>query len=114
MPRAPRRTDGSDEDEDERVEERADEPAAGAPAAAAIQRTADLRDADGSVEERDPNLTSAAMCVLVARAFSRLYEIKMTLRGEMEYAYQGEVITPSRCGRMDQGCAFGCRPILMT
>ena len=58
--------------------------------------------------------SSAAMCVLVARAFSRLYEIKMTLRGEMEYAYQGEVITPSRCGRMDQGCAFGCRPILMT
>ena len=28
--------------------------------------------------------SSAAMCVLVARAFSRLYEIKMTLRGEME------------------------------
>ena len=58
--------------------------------------------------------SSAAMCVLVARAFSRLYEIKMTLRGEMEYAYQGELVTPSRCGRMDQGCAFGCRPILMS
>jgi hypothetical protein len=38
----------------------------------------------------------------------------MTTRGEMELAYQGEITTPSRCGRMDQGCAFGNRPILMT
>jgi UTP-glucose-1-phosphate uridylyltransferase len=38
----------------------------------------------------------------------------MTIRGEMELAYQGEITTPSRCGRMDQGCAFGNRPILMT
>lgn len=57
--------------------------------------------------------SSAAFCVLIARAFNRLYDIKMTIRGEMEYAYQGEVSTPSRCGRMDQGCAFG-RPIRMT
>jgi galactokinase len=32
----------------------------------------------------------------------------------MELAYQGEITTPSRCGRMDQGCAFGNRPVLMT
>jgi UTP-glucose-1-phosphate uridylyltransferase len=32
----------------------------------------------------------------------------------MELAYQGEITTPSRCGRMDQGCAFGDRPVLMT
>jgi galactokinase len=57
--------------------------------------------------------SSAAFCVLVARAFNRLYDIKMTTRGEMEYAYQGELVTPSRCGRMDQGCAFGCRPVVM-
>jgi len=38
----------------------------------------------------------------------------MTTRGEMELAYNGEITTPSRCGRMDQGCAFGNRPILMT
>jgi len=37
----------------------------------------------------------------------------MTVRGEMEYAYMGEITTPSRCGRMDQGCAFGDRPIVM-
>jgi UTP-glucose-1-phosphate uridylyltransferase/mevalonate kinase len=58
--------------------------------------------------------SSAAICVLTARAFNRVYDLKMTTRGEMELAYQGEITTPSRCGRMDQGCAFGNRPILMT
>ena len=33
--------------------------------------------------------SSAAYCVLVARAFSHVYDLKMTTRGEMEYAYQG-------------------------
>ena len=58
--------------------------------------------------------SSAAICVLAARAFNRVYDLKMTIRGEMELAYQGEITTPSRCGRMDQGCAYGDRPILMT
>jgi UTP-glucose-1-phosphate uridylyltransferase/mevalonate kinase len=58
--------------------------------------------------------SSAAICVLTARAFNRAYDLKMTVRGEMEMAYQGEIVTPSRCGRMDQGCAFGDRPVLMT
>jgi len=58
--------------------------------------------------------SSAAICVLVTRAFNRIYDLKMTIRGEMEYAYLGEITTPSRCGRMDQGCAYGNRPILMT
>ena len=58
--------------------------------------------------------SSAAICVLVARAFNRLYDLKLTTRDEMELAYQGEITTPSRCGRMDQGCAFGGRPVLMT
>lgn len=58
--------------------------------------------------------SSAAVCVLVARAFNRVYDLKMTIRGEMEFAYMGEITTPSRCGRMDQGCAYGNRPIMMT
>ncbi len=58
--------------------------------------------------------SSAAISVLAARAFNRVYDLKMTIRGEMEVAYQGEITTPSRCGRMDQGCAFGSRPVLMT
>ena len=58
--------------------------------------------------------SSAAISVLVARAFNRAYDLKLTTRGEMELAYQGEITTPSRCGRMDQGCAYGNRPVRMT
>jgi len=58
--------------------------------------------------------SSAAICVLAARAFNRVHDLKLTVRGEMELAYMGEITTPSRCGRMDQGCAFGDRPVLMT
>ena len=58
--------------------------------------------------------SSAAICVLTARAFNRIYDLKLTIRGEMELAYMGEITTPSRCGRMDQGCAYGNRPVLMT
>ena len=58
--------------------------------------------------------SSAAICVLIARAFNRVYDLKMTVRGEMEYAYTGEITTPSRCGRLDQGCAYGNRPVMMT
>ena len=58
--------------------------------------------------------SSAAISVLAARSFNRVYDLKLTVRGEMELAYMGEITTPSRCGRMDQGCAFGDRPVLMT
>jgi len=57
--------------------------------------------------------SSAATCVLVARALNRSYGLHMTARGEMDLAYRGEITTPSRCGRMDQGCAYGGRPIVM-
>lgn len=58
--------------------------------------------------------SSAAVCVLTARALNQLYDLKLTKREEMEFAFLGETTTPSKCGRMDQGCAFGVRPILMT
>jgi UTP-glucose-1-phosphate uridylyltransferase/mevalonate kinase len=57
--------------------------------------------------------SSAAISVLTARAFNRVYDLRLTIRGEMELAYQGEITTPSRCGRMDQGCAFGDHAVLM-
>lgn len=57
--------------------------------------------------------SSAAICVLVARAFNHVYDLKLSLRGEMEYAYLGEIATPSKCGRMDQGCAYGGRAVEM-
>lgn len=50
--------------------------------------------------------SSAAVCVLVARAFNLAYDLKLTMRGEMELAYLGETTGPSLCGRMDQVLAF--------
>ncbi|MEL6437665.1 MAG: GHMP kinase [Cyanobacteria bacterium J06621_8] len=57
--------------------------------------------------------SSAAVCVLVARAFNQVYQLGLSLREEMELAYWGERTTPSQCGRLDQGCAYGKQPILM-
>ena len=57
--------------------------------------------------------SSAAVCVLVARAFNEIYQLKMSTSGEMQAAYRGELLTSSRCGRLDQACAYGVRTILM-
>lgn len=58
--------------------------------------------------------SSAAICVLVARAFNQLYRLNLNTKGEMNIAYWGELRTASRCGRLDQACAFGTKPVLMT
>ena len=58
--------------------------------------------------------SSAAICVLVARAFNMLYNLNLNTLGEMNIAYLGELRTSSRCGRLDQACAFGVKPNLMT
>lgn len=57
--------------------------------------------------------SSAAICVLVARAFNELYHLGLNTLGEMNIAYLGELRTQSRCGRLDQACAFGVKPNLM-
>ena len=58
--------------------------------------------------------SSAAICVLVARAFNQLYRLNLNTMGEMNIAYWGELRTASRCGRLDQACAFGSKPVLMS
>lgn len=58
--------------------------------------------------------SSAAVCVLVAKAFNQIYDLGLTIEGEMDLAYWGERTTPSQCGRLDQACAYGNQPILMT
>ena len=58
--------------------------------------------------------SSAAICVLVARAFNLLYNLNLNTMGEMNIAYVGDLRTSSLCGRLDQACAFGVKPILMT
>lgn len=58
--------------------------------------------------------SSAAICVMVARAFNLLYGLHMNTIGVMNIAYWGEQRTPSRYGRLDQACAFGVNPVAMT
>lgn len=57
--------------------------------------------------------SSAAICVLVAKAFNELYGLHVSTRGIMQIAYRGELLTGSRCGRLDQACAYGEVPVLM-
>jgi UTP-glucose-1-phosphate uridylyltransferase/mevalonate kinase len=57
--------------------------------------------------------SSAAITVLVAKAFNELYELALSTRGIMKVAYSGERLTKSRCGRLDQACAYGTVPVLM-
>ena len=71
-----------------------------------------------TIEKRDLPLksglsSSAAICVLVARAFNLLYHLQMNIKGEMQAAFRGEQRTPSRCGRLDQACAYGVKPVWM-
>lgn len=58
--------------------------------------------------------SSAAICVMVAKAFNQLYQLHLNTLGIMNMAYWGEQRTPSRCGRLDQACAFGVTPVSMT
>ncbi len=57
--------------------------------------------------------SSAAICVLAARAFNQIYKLRITTLGEMQIAFYGEQRTPSRCGRLDQACAYGIKPVHM-
>lgn len=58
--------------------------------------------------------SSAATCVLVARAFNKTHSLSLSIEEEMEIAYQGELLTGSKCGRMDQACAYGQGSVLLT
>jgi galactokinase len=58
--------------------------------------------------------SSAAICVLVARAFDRAYGLGLSRRDEMALAYAGERRTGSQCGLMDQVCAYGRTTTFLT
>jgi galactokinase len=58
--------------------------------------------------------SSAAVCVLVASAFDRVYGLRLFPHELMDLAYRGERLTGSQCGRMDQACIFGKTPVLLT
>jgi UTP-glucose-1-phosphate uridylyltransferase/galactokinase len=73
-----------------------------------------IRITDMSLPIKSGLSSSAAICVLVARAFNQIYNLNLNTLGEMNIAYVGELRTSSRCGRLDQACAFGVKPNLMT
>jgi len=58
--------------------------------------------------------SSAAICVLVARAYDRCYGLGLDVQVEMDLAYAGERRAGSACGRMDQVCAYGRQTLLLT
>jgi galactokinase len=58
--------------------------------------------------------SSAAVCILVAKAFDAVYELGLFPHELMEVAYLGERLTGSQCGRMDQACIYGKTPVLLT
>ncbi|MHC4561985.1 MAG: mevalonate kinase family protein [Planctomycetota bacterium] len=58
--------------------------------------------------------SSAAVCILVAKAFDAVYQLNLFPHELMELAYLGERLTGSQCGRMDQACIYGKTPVLVT
>jgi len=57
--------------------------------------------------------SSAAVCILVAKAFDAVYNLQLFPHELMEIAYLGERLTGSQCGRMDQACIYGKTPVVL-
>ena len=57
--------------------------------------------------------SSAAVCILIAKAFNAALSLNLFPHELMEYSYQGERLTGSQCGRMDQACIYGSVPVLL-
>lgn len=51
--------------------------------------------------------SSAAICMAIIRTFNKLYSLNIPIDEEMELAYQAEISIGSKCGRLDQVCAYG-------
>ena len=58
--------------------------------------------------------SSAAVCILVAKAFDAAYGLRLFPHELMRLAYRGERLTGSQCGRMDQACIYGKIPVLLS
>ena len=56
--------------------------------------------------------SSAAICVLIVRAFNKLYHLGFSIDDEMNFAYRGERHC-SKCGKIDQICAYNRQVSLM-
>jgi galactokinase len=74
----------------------------------------DLRITSMDLPLRKGVSSSAAVCILVAKAFDTVYNLGLFPHELMEIAYLGEKLTGSQCGRMDQACIYGKTPVLLT
>ena len=51
--------------------------------------------------------SSAAICTGIIKAYNGIFDLRLTRAEEMKLAYEAEQATGSRCGRLDQICAYG-------
>lgn len=51
--------------------------------------------------------SSAAICIAVIRVYNLLFDLKLSVETEMELAYEAEISIGSKCGKLDQICAYG-------
>ena len=51
--------------------------------------------------------SSAAISVLVIKSYNTLYKLKLSDDQIMKYAFESELLTGSKCGRLDQFCYLG-------
>ena len=51
--------------------------------------------------------SSAAISVLVIKAYNALYKLELSGDQIMKYAFESELLTGSKCGRLDQFCYLG-------
>lgn len=58
--------------------------------------------------------SSAAVCLLTAKAFSEVFGLELSTSELMWLAYYGERLTGSACGRLDQTCILGRRLLRLT
>jgi mevalonate kinase len=63
----------------------------------------------GDLPVRKGLSSSAAVSVLVARAYAAAWGLELSLAEQMDIAYTGERRSGSECGRLDQVCAYGRR-----
>ncbi len=73
----------------------------------------DIRIVDMELPLKRGVSSSAAVCILVAKAFNECYNLNLFPHELMELSYRGERLTGSQCGRMDQACIYGSVPVLL-
>jgi galactokinase len=73
----------------------------------------DIRITDMDLPLKKGVSSSAAVCILIAKAFDSFFDLKLFPHEIMDLAYLGERLTGSQCGRMDQACIYGKTPVLL-